>query len=108
VSEQEETFKVRDLEKKVFTPHRNRVMCEAFLREAQRDPRGNIGKSIIFAVNQTHATSLSKILNDMKPGIAMTITSRVPEASTLAKDFRDSRRKEFVAVSVDMLSRGFG
>jgi type I restriction enzyme, R subunit len=107
VSEQEETFKIRDLEKKVFTPHRNRVMCEAFLREAQRDPSGNIGKSIIFAVNQTHATSLTKILNDMKPGIAMTITSRVPEASTLAKDFRDSRRKEVVAVSVDMLSTGY-
>ena len=107
VSEQEETFKIRDLEKKVFTPHRNRVMCEAFLREAQRDPSGNIGKSIIFAVNQTHATSLTKILNDMKPGIAMTITSRVPEASTLAKDFRDSRRREVVAVSVDMLSTGY-
>jgi type I restriction enzyme R subunit len=107
VSEQEETFKIRDLEKKVFTPHRNRVMCEAFLREAQRDPSGNVGKSIIFAVNQNHATSLTKILNDMKPGIAMTITSRVPEASTLAKDFRDSRRKEVVAVSVDMLSTGY-
>jgi type I restriction enzyme R subunit len=107
VNEQEETFKIRDLEKKVFTPHRNRVMCEAFLREAQRDPSGNIGKSIIFAVNQTHATSLTKILNDMKPGIAMTITSRVPEASTLAKDFRDSRRREVVAVSVDMLSTGY-
>ena len=37
----------------------------------------------------------------------MTITSRVPEASTLAKDFRDSRRKEVVAVSVDMLSTGY-
>ena len=107
VSEQEETFKIRDLEKKVFTPHRNRVMCEAFLREAQRDPSGNIGKSIIFAVNQTHATSITKILNDMKPGIAMTITSRVPEASTLAKDFRDNRRKEVIAVSVDMLSTGY-
>jgi len=37
-------------------------------------PERQIGKSIIFAVNQTHATSLTKILNDMKPGIAMTIT----------------------------------
>jgi type I restriction enzyme R subunit len=107
INEQEENFKIQDLEKKVFTPHRNRVMCDAFLREAQRDPTGQIGKSIIFAVNQNHATALSKILNDIVPGIALTITSRIPEASTLAKDFRDGKRRERVAVSVDMLSTGY-
>ena len=107
VNEQEESFKVKDLERKIFTPHRNRVMCEAFLREAQRDPRGEIGKSLVFAVNQTHATSLTKILNDLKPGIALTITSRIPEASALAKEFRDGKRSERIAVSVDMLSTGY-
>jgi type I restriction enzyme R subunit len=107
VNEQEETFKIRDLEKKIFTPHRNRVMCEAFLREAQRDPTGEIGKSLIFAVNQTHATALTKILNELKPGIALTITSRIADASSLAKEFRDNRRSERVAVSVDMLSTGY-
>jgi len=40
INEQEESFKIQDLERKIFTPHRNRVMCEAFLREAQRDPTG--------------------------------------------------------------------
>ncbi len=45
--------------------HRNRVMCEAFLKEAQRDPSGEIGKSIVFAVNQTHATALTKIFNEL-------------------------------------------
>jgi type I restriction enzyme, R subunit len=107
ISEQEENFKIQDLERKIFTPHRNRVMCEAFLREAQRDPNGEIGKTLIFAVNQTHATTLTKILNDIKPGIALTITSRIPEASSLAKDFRDGKRPERVAVSVDMLSTGY-
>lgn len=107
VNEQEESFKIQDLERKIFTPHRNRVMCEAFLREAQRDPSGEIGKSIIFAVNQTHATALTKILNDLKPGIATTITSRIPDASTLAKEFRDGKRPERIAVSVDMLSTGY-
>jgi type I site-specific restriction endonuclease len=107
VNEQEENFKVKDLERKIFTPHRNRVMCEAFLREAQRDPEGQLGKSLIFAVNQTHATALTKILNDLKPGIAITITSRIAEASTLAKEFRDGKRSERVAVSVDMLSTGY-
>lgn len=107
INEQEENYKIQDLERKIFTPHRNRVMCEAFLHEAQRDPTGEIGKSIIFAVNQTHASSLTKILNDLKPGIALTITSRIPEASSLSKEFRDGKRSERIAVSVDMLSTGY-
>lgn len=107
INEQEENFKIQDLERKIFTPHRNRVMCDAFLREAQRDPTGKIGKSIIFAVNQTHATAITKVLNDMRPGIALTITSRIPEASSLAKEFRNGKRSERIAVSVDMLSTGY-
>lgn len=107
INEQEENFKIQDLERKIFTPHRNRVMCEAFLREAQRDPTGELGKSIIFAVNQTHATALTKVLNDIKPCVAITITSRIPDASALAKEFRDGKRSEPVAVSVDMLSTGY-
>lgn len=107
INEQDESFKIQDLERRIFTPHRNRVMCEAFLREAQRDPRGAIGKSLVFAVNQTHATALTKIFNEMKPGIALTITSRIPEASALAKEFRDGKRSERIAVSVDMLSTGY-
>jgi type I restriction enzyme R subunit len=107
VNEQEENFKIQDLERKIFTPERNRVMCESFLKQAQRDPAGNIGKSIVFAVNQTHATNLTKILNAMHPGVAVTITSRIPDASAISKDFRDGRRAERVAVSVDMLSTGY-
>jgi len=107
INEQDENYKVKDLERKIFTPGRNRLMCETFLREAQRDPAGKLGKSIIFAVNQTHATSLTKLLNEMEPGVAMTITSRIPESSSLAKEFRDGKRTERVAVSVDMLSTGY-
>jgi type I restriction enzyme R subunit len=107
VNEQEESFKVKDLERKIFTPERNRVMCESFLTHAQRDPSGEVGKSIVFAVNQTHATALTKILNEIQPNLAVTITSRVPEASSVAKDFRDGKREERVAVSVDMLSTGY-
>lgn len=107
VSEQEESFKIQDLEKKIFTPTRNRLMCEAFLKEAQKDPAGAIGKSIVFAVNQTHATNLTKIFNELQPGIALTITSRIPDASSFAKEFRDGKRAERIAVSVDMLSTGY-
>src|SRR6266568_6836532 len=107
VNEQEENYKVQDLERKIFTPERNRVMCESFLKHAQKDPSGELGKSIIFAVNQTHATNLAKILNDIQPNLAVIITSRITEASSIAKDFRDAKRSEKVAVSVDMLSTGY-
>ncbi len=107
INEQEENYKIQDLERKIFTPERNKVMCEAFLKHAQRDPVGQIGKSIIFAVNQNHATNLTKILNVMQPNLAVTITSRIPDASAIAKDFRDGKRIERVAVSVDMLSTGY-
>ncbi len=91
VNEQEESFKIQDLERKIFTPTRNRLMCEAFLKEAQKDPAGAIGKSIVFAVNQTHATNLTKIFNELQPGIALTITSRIPDASVARE--RISRRQ---------------
>ncbi len=107
INEQEENYKIQDLERKIFTPARNQVMCEAFLKEAQRDPSGALGKSLIFAVNQDHATTLTKIFNAIRPGIAMTITSRIPNSSNLAKEFRDGKRSEKIAVSVDMLSTGY-
>jgi type I restriction enzyme R subunit len=107
IDEQEESFKIQDLERKVFTPARNRLMCEAFLKEAQRDPSGALGKSIVFAVNQAHATNLTKIFNDLQPGVAVTITSRIKDASSVAKEFRDGKRSERIAVSVDMLSTGY-
>lgn len=107
IHEQEENFKIQDLEKKIFTPARNRIMCEAFLEQAQKDPSGKLGKSIVFAVNQRHATELAKILNGLEPGIAITITSRIQDASSIAKEFRDGKRPERIAVSVDMLSTGY-
>jgi type I restriction enzyme R subunit len=107
ISEQEESYKIHELERKIFVPHRNRVMCEAFLKHAQKKPDGTLGKSIIFAVNQTHADTITKILNAIQPNLAVTITSRIKGSSEIAKDFRDGKRKEPVAVSVDMLSTGY-
>ena len=107
VNETDENFKIQDLERKIFTPTRNRLMCETFIKEAQKDPTGIIGKSIVFAVNQTHATNLTKIFNELQPGIAVTITSRIRDASSIAKEFRDGKRSERIAVSVDMLSTGY-
>lgn len=82
-------------------------MCEAFLANAQKAPDGTLGKSIVFAVSQAHATTITKKLNTLLPGSATTITSRIPGAAEIAKDFRDGKRPERVAVSVDMLSTGY-
>jgi type I restriction enzyme R subunit len=108
INEEEESYKVNQLEKEIFIPERNQLICEQFLKNALRMPESDIiGRSVVFAVNQRHATELTKILNSMVPGIALTITSRVKDSSEIAKDFRDGKRKERVAVSVDMLSTGY-
>lgn len=107
VNGEEETFKIADLERKVFTPMRNELMCQAFLQKAMKSPDGKLGKSIIFAVNQKHATTLTKILNGLIPGIATTITSNIKDSSSLAKQFRKGERQERIAVTVDMLSTGY-
>lgn len=110
--EEGESIKIRDLEKKVHFPVRNRRMVEEFLEHALRTPDNEIGKTLIFAVSQDHALALEKILNELKPEyggrFAMTITSRVQGAHDIAKDFaRDTNKLPRVGVTVDMLATGF-
>jgi len=107
VNEQEESFKVKDLERKILIPQRNELMCHSLLEKGLAEPNGELGKTIVFCVNQNHATAVTKIFNTIKPESAVTITSRVHDSSTIAKDFRDGKRKEKIAVSVDMLSTGY-
>lgn len=109
---EEYTYKLSQLEKKVLIPKRNRMMCKQFLENALKAPDGSIGKTIIFAVSQNHALAIEKILNELSPEhngkFAATITSRVKNASDLAKQFRKSDNYyPRIAVSVDMLSTGF-
>ena len=107
INEKEESYKIQDLEKKIFIPRRNELMCERLLEKALRAPDGKIGKTIIFCVTQNHATNVTQILNKIEPESAVLITSRVDKASEIAKDFRDGNRKERIAVSVDMLTTGY-
>jgi type I restriction enzyme R subunit len=110
--EEGESIKIRDLEKKVHFPERNRRMMEEFLSHALKTPEGEIGKTLIFAVSQDHALALEKILNELKPEyggrFAMTITSRVPGAHDIAKDFaRSTNKLPRIGITVDMLATGF-
>lgn len=104
---EEETFPIATLEKKISIPARNEVMCQAFLDKALKSPDKKVGKSIIFAVNQNHATAITKILNRISPGIAITITSRIRDSGSIAKEFRKGNRTERIAVTVDMLATGY-
>lgn len=106
------TFVISQIEKKVNVPDRNRLICDEFLKYALKTPDGSVGKTIVFAVSQDHAASISKELNALMPEtngrFAQVITSRVKGASDLAKAFRkDENYWPRVAVSVDMLSTGY-
>ena len=110
---EEETFFIKDLEKKVFLPERNKLMMEEFLKYANKTPDGKIGKTIIFAVSRNHALELEKILNAKYPefggDFTKTIVSYgVNEPQQKAKDFKDPESKKTrVVTSVDMLTTGY-
>ncbi|MCX6359537.1 MAG: DEAD/DEAH box helicase family protein [Armatimonadetes bacterium] len=86
-----------DFEKRFFSDATNKLFCKTFMKHALRDPvSGEIGKSIIFAVSQPHATKLTQILNQMAdvafPGLyrsdfAVQVTSLVPDAPKFTTDF---------------------
>ena len=89
-----------DYEQKLFNDPTNRSFCRAFLSRAKIDPlSGEIGKTIIYCVNQHHAGKIAHILNELAaekfPGkyqsdFARQVTSNVEEASVAAKGFANN------------------
>ena len=54
----------KDFEKKLFSDATNELFCRMFLENAKRDPlTGEIGKTIIFCVSQSHAGKIANMLN---------------------------------------------
>lgn len=107
-----ESYKIRDLEKKIYLPERNKAMMAEFLEYAEKNNQGEIGKTIVFAVSQRHAHELEKALNAMRPEyngrFAKTISSGTPGSRDVARDFRGLDNKlPRIAVSVDMLTTGY-
>ncbi len=96
-NDQQESFKLRQFQKRFFSPSTNQLFCKTFLENALRDPiSGEIGKSIIFAVSQSHAIELVQILNKiadkMFPGkyksdFAVQVTSQIPDAQKFTTNF---------------------
>ncbi len=128
--DQKEVYKQREFEKRFFAEATNMLFCKTFLENALRDPiSGEIGKSIIFAVSQHHATKLVQILNMMSdmmfPGryqsdFAVQVTSQITDAQQLTINFTNNNllgsanflptyrtSKARVCVTVGMMTTGY-
>jgi type I restriction enzyme R subunit len=128
--DQQEAFKQREFERRFFSNATNQLFCKTFLENALHDPiSGEIGKSIIFAVSQHHATKLAQILNQMAdrmfPGkyqsdCAVQVTSQIPGAQQFTINFANNNllgsanflpayktSKARVCVTVGMMTTGY-
>lgn len=128
--DQQQTFKQREFEKRFFSEATNQLFCKTFLENALRDPiSGEIGKSIVFAVSQTHAGKLVQILNQMAdrmfPGkyqsdFAVQVTSHITDAQQFTINFTNNNllgsanflpayrtSKARVCVTVGMMTTGY-
>lgn len=130
--EEEQSFFQRDFEKKFFSEDTNAVFCKAFLDNALRDPISEeIGKTIVFAVSQNHASKITQKLNELahrmfpdwyKSDFALQVTSLVQGAQQFTINFSDKSNnlsgtanfepwyrtsKTRVCVTVGMMTTGY-
>jgi type I restriction enzyme R subunit len=126
----EEKFGKRDFEVRFFSPSTNREFCKIFLQKALKDPiTGEIGKTIVFCVRQSHAAKITQILNEMAHEIwpnkynsdfAVQITSDVQAAQDKTTQFKNNNlsgnanfnpeyktAKTRVCVTVGMMTTGY-
>lgn len=120
----------KNYEKDFFSEATNKVFCLTFMENALRDPITNeIGKSIIFCVNQAHARKVTEILNDIadkmfpnkyNSDFAVQITSNVMDSQQMTINFANNKlngyskwnedyetSKSRVAVTVGMMTTGY-
>ena len=126
----EEAYKQREFEKRFYSEATNQLFCKTFLENALRDPiSGEIGKSIVFAVSQNHATKLAQIFNQiadrMFPGkyrsdFGVQVTSQIADAQKFTINFANNNllgsanfrpgyrtSKARVCVTVGMMTTGY-
>ena len=129
-TEIEQAFGLREFEKRLISDATNNVFCLTFMMNALRDPiSGEIGKSIVFAVSQSHAARLTQTLNEMAdtmfPGLyqsdfAVQVTSQVRDAQEFTRRFANNTlmgaanvlpdyktSKARVCVTVGMMTTGY-
>ena len=124
------TLTEKNYEKDFFSESTNKVFCMTFMENALRDPITNeIGKSIIFCVNQAHARKITQILNEIadkmfpdkyNSDFAVQITSNVVDAQQMTINFANNKLNGFskwnedyetsksrIAVTVAMMTTGY-
>jgi len=97
---QENIYFQKDFERKFFSDETNRTLCKAFIDKALRDPlTGEIGKTVIFCVSQSHASRITQMLNELahqafpnkyRSDFAVQITSSVQEAQQMTVNFANN------------------
>ena len=128
--EQEEAYKKREFEKRFYSDATNQIFCKTFLENALRDPvSGEIGKSIVFAVSQNHAATLTQIFNAMahvmfpdkyQSDFAVQVTSQIADAQRFTVNFSNNNllgsgnflpayltSKARICVTVGMMTTGY-
>lgn len=128
--EERQIFFTRDFEKRLFSERTNLMFCMTFLENALRDPiTGEIGKSIIFCVSQTHASKITQMLNELvdrlysgkyQSDFAVQVTSNIPDAQQCTINYANNNlnghtsflegylsSKTRVCVTVGMMTTGY-
>jgi type I restriction enzyme R subunit len=126
----EESFFQKDFEKKFFSEATNRLFCHTFLNNGLHDPISHeYGKSIVFAVSQSHASKLAQIFNELADAIwpgkyqsdfAVQVTSQIPDAQQYTINFTNNNllgsanfldayktSKARICVTVGMMTTGY-
>jgi type I restriction enzyme, R subunit len=127
---EEQTFFHKQFEKKFFSEKTNKAFCKTFIENSLRDPiSGEIGKSIIFCVSQTHASKIANILNEFamkafpekyNSDFAVQVSSDIDDAQQMTINFANNNllghtkflegyksSRARVCVTVGMMTTGY-
>lgn len=117
----EETFKIRDFERRVFSESLNELMCNELVKTLKRDPISReVGKTIVYCISQNHAAKITRMLNrvadknwdgkysGLNGTFARQVTSRIQESQDLSKKFRNNQLGDTrIVVTVRMMTTGY-
>jgi len=114
-SGEEIDFEGSSVEKMVKNDDTNRIILTTLIEDGYKDPTTNLpAKTIIFAINKSHAYRLVKIFDKLYPQykskVAKVIVSGLNNTNELLKEFIDKNENngsDFnIAISVGMLDTG--
>lgn len=98
---EEVNYKQNHFERKFFSEETNRVFCKTFIENGLKDPiNGEFGKSLVFAVSQSHAAKLAQLLNEYahqlfpnkyQSDFAVQVTSNVANSQQMSIDYSNDK-----------------